>query len=551
MNIVGVSRIHNSAATLIQDGEVIFHLENERLSNIKYDAYPFQVLSQLPNYVSKVDSIGIAGCAPCNNIEPFTEHDPYTTYITRLNKSFFNNDIQVCDFWDEHHKLHAAHAFYNSGFDTAVCIIKDGMGSEFHINDPKFVPGSYGREVASVYFCSYPANIVEWEREVFVPFECNYKTAEVWFHNSISEGLAFQKTAKQFGFHELDAGKIMGMASYGVDDPNIPDIYIDGQINKTLFTYNYSETNEVILNVKDFPYLNTTDFQIQANFAKKLQEETQHKVLLDILRIVEETGTKKVCLAGGFFLNCVANYYYKKNLPDDIELYIEPISSDAGTSFGAAKLLWHTKNQDTTIRPLKSLYLGFKHQISMQDLESRKFKKVSSQEVAQLIADRNIVAIYQGRSEGGPRALGNRSILYDPRDPQGKDKVNTVKKREWFRPFAGTVLVEHANEWFDMAGLEESPYMMYAVDVLEDKVEQIPAITHVDNTCRIQTLDRTQNKAYYDLIKSFEDITSVPILFNTSFNLAGDCIVETITDALNCLDNSGIRDPVSAAPLSI
>jgi carbamoyltransferase len=136
--------------------------------------------------------------------------------------------------------------------------------------------------------------------------------------------------------------------------------------------------------------------------------------------------------------------------------------------------------------------------------------------------------------------LGNRSILFDPRDPDGKDKVNKVKKREWFRPFAGTVLKEHASEWFDMAGLEESPYMMYAVDVLKDKTKDIPAITHVDNTCRVQTLTNEQNPAYYSLINSFKDITGVPILFNTSFNLAGDCIVETLDDALRCLDESEI-----------
>lgn len=540
MNIVGVSRIHNSATTLVKDGEVVFHLENERLSNIKYDAYPFLTLAKLPEYVNSVSKIGIAGCAPCNSIEPFTEHDPYTTYISRLSREFFEQDMQVVDYWDSHHMLHAAHAFYNSGFENAVCIIKDGMGSEYHIDDPNFIPGSYGREIASVYFASYPDNIVPWEREVFVPFECDKRLDETYLHNSASEGIAFQKTAKQFGFNELDAGKVMGMASFGVDDPNLPEIYVNGKINKDLFTYKYSEHNEILLNIKDFPYLDTDDFQIQANFAKKLQEATQHKVLNDILRIIEETGAKKVCLAGGFFLNCVANYYYRKHIPSDVELYIEPISSDAGTSFGAAKLLWHNETKDTTIRPLKSLYLGLQYDISLDSLKDKNVKPASTELVAQLLAEQKIVAIYQGRSEGGPRALGNRSILFDPRDPNGKDRVNTVKRREWFRPFAGTVLKEHAHEWFDLAGLEESPYMMYAVDVIEGKSQQIPAITHVDNTCRVQTLDREHNTAYYDLIKSFQSITGVPILFNTSFNLAGDCIVETLDDALECLDNSDI-----------
>ena len=274
MNIVGLSRIHNSAVSAIKDGELLFHLENERLSNIKYDAYPFHALANLPNYMDKVDGIGIAGCAPCNSIEPFTEHDAYTTYITRLNKRYFNNDLSVIDYWSEHHKLHAAHAFYNSGFDSAVCIIKDGMGSEYQIHDTNFQPGSYGRELSSTFFASYPANFMEWDKEIFVPFECNYKANGVTIHNSVSEGLAFQKTAKHFGFHELDAGKVMGMASYGVDDTNLPEIYVNGQINKTLFTFNI-ECNEVLLNAKNYPYLDTDNFQIRANFAKKLQEETQ------------------------------------------------------------------------------------------------------------------------------------------------------------------------------------------------------------------------------------------------------------------------------------
>ena len=540
MNIVGLSRIHNSAVTLLQDGEVVFHLENERLSNIKYDAYPFLTLSKLPEYANQIDRIGIAGCAPCNAIEPFTDHDPYTTFITRLNKNFFLNDIKIADFWDEHHKLHAAHAFYNSGFDYAVCIIKDGMGSEYHINDPKFLPGSYGREIASVYYASYPDSFINLEKEVFVPFDCNYKNNELSIHNSVSEGLAFQKTAKHFGFHELDAGKVMGMASYGVEDKNLPDIYVNGRINTKLFTYDPTNDNEVYLNISAFPYLDTDDFQIRANFAKLLQEETQKKVLSDILRTVNQTGCKKVCLAGGFFLNCVANYYYRKNLPNDIELYIEPISSDAGTSFGAAKLLWHSETKDAQKRPLESLYLGLTHKYTLDDLNGRDYATADSKDVAKLLADNKIIAIYQGRSEGGPRALGNRSILFDPRDPNGKEKVNKVKKREWFRPFAGTVLKEHASEWFDMAGLEESPYMMYAVDVLKNKTKDIPAITHVDDTCRVQTLTNEQNPAYYDLINSFKDITGVPVLFNTSFNLAGDCIVETLDDALQCLDKSEI-----------
>ena len=167
--------------------------------------------------------------------------------------------------------------------------------------------------------------------------------------------------------------------------------------------------------------------------------------------------------------------------------------------------------------------------------------RVTHAQVAKLISKRNIVTIFQGRSEAGPRALGNRSILYDPTDPNGKDFVNIVKKREWFRPFAGTVLLEKAHEYFDMAGLKESPFMMYAMDVWPDKQKIIPAITHVDGTCRIQTVTEEQNPHYYKLIQEFEKITGVPILFNTSFNLAGDPLVETIEDALETMLKSEMK----------
>jgi carbamoyltransferase len=166
---------------------------------------------------------------------------------------------------------------------------------------------------------------------------------------------------------------------------------------------------------------------------------------------------------------------------------------------------------------------------------------IKPENVAKLISENNIVTIFQGRSEAGPRALGNRSILYNPTDPNGKDYVNKVKNREWFRPFAGSVLKEKAHEWFDMAGLEESPFMMYAMDVWPDKQEKIKAITHVDGTCRIQTVTEEQNPHYYKLIQEFEKITGVPILFNTSFNLAGDPLVETIEDALETMLKSDMK----------
>ena len=168
-------------------------------------------------------------------------------------------------------------------------------------------------------------------------------------------------------------------------------------------------------------------------------------------------------------------------------------------------------------------------------------KTVAPLDVAELIANKNIVALFQGRSEAGHRALGNRSILYDPRDPNGKDHVNIVKQREWYRPFAASVMLEHAHDWFDMASLKESPFMMFAVDVVKNKQKLIPCVTHVDGTCRIQTVTKEQNLNFYNLIDEFYKLTGVPMLFNTSFNLAGEVIVEAEEEAIDVIKRSRIE----------
>jgi carbamoyltransferase len=157
------------------------------------------------------------------------------------------------------------------------------------------------------------------------------------------------------------------------------------------------------------------------------------------------------------------------------------------------------------------------------------------------MTNKNIVACFQGRSENGPRALGNRSLMFDPTFEDGKDFVNEIKRREYFRPFAGSILEEDAHEWFDLRGMESSPHMMYAVNCQDGVAEKIPSIIHVDGTCRIQTVNREENPLYYDIIKTFKEKTGVPIIFNTSFNLGGEPLVETLEDALWTLQESNIE----------
>ena len=184
---------------------------------------------------------------------------------------------------------------------------------------------------------------------------------------------------------------------------------------------------------------------------------------------------------------------------------------------------------------IDSLYLGPEYDMSHIEGDT-----VNTMYVARLLEERNVVAVFQGRSEAGPRALGNRSILYDPRDPNGKDRINKIKRRESFRPFAGSVLLPHVHDWFDMGGLEESPFMMYAVDALPHTYDKIPAILHVDNTCRVQTVEK-DIPHLYEVIEEFYKYTKVPMVLNTSFNLAGQPLVESPQDAIDTWKQSDIH----------
>jgi len=259
------------------------------------------------------------------------------------------------------------------------------------------------------------------------------------------------------------------------------------------------------------------------------------------------SGKKNVVISGGYGLNCVANYHYLEALKDEgINIYVEPVSNDAGTAVGAATL-WYHHITESSMRLSPSLYLGPKYNYTDDDLDklaskhNATVKETSQEDVIDLLEKRNIVTIFQGRCENGPRALGNRSILYDPTDPDGKDFVNSVKNREYFRPFAGTILEEDVHEWFDLRGMKSSPHMMYAVNCQPGVKEKIPAIIHVDDTCRIQTVNQDENPNYYNLIKAWKERTGVPIIFNTSFNLGGDPLVETLDHAFNTLATSMIE----------
>jgi len=543
-NVLGIATGHNGSAALVSDGKLVYYLEEERLSRFKRDGNPFRAMVDICSKY-KIDEIVIGGTNDPRELHelPWTGENPYHALIRK-----YYPKVKVTIANLHHHLLHASCAFYNSGFTKSSILIIDGTGSR----------------------TDYPEGITSWECESL--WEGTQKGLDLinkssWsqarlsieknnLDSGITIGKSFEAVTAYLGWNALEAGKTMGLAPYGQLNPNIPKLFKNGRGSKDIFIPNYprgagiDQKNNPIFQLTHNPKEWHTDpsklSEIEADLAWQIQNDTQEEVAKLIEKSVELTGNKQICIAGGYGLNCVTNYWLKKHFPD-LEIYHEAISHDGGTAIGAAYLGWQNYQPNTRFPKQTSIYYGPEYPTT-QYLETLKSYntmfnqyKITPEQVAKLISERNIVTIFQGRSEAGPRALGNRSILYDPTDPNGKDYVNKVKNREWFRPFAGSVLKEKAAEWFDLAGLEESPFMMYAMDVWPDKQEAIKAITHVDGTCRIQTVTEEQNPHYYKLIQEFEKITGVPILFNTSFNLAGDPLVETIEDALETMLKSEMK----------
>lgn len=575
--IAGITRGHNGCVCLLKDNEIVFTIEEERLSRKKYDGGPYAAMVKILEYTKKLDYLVIAHTQPLYETAgkvDFSGDDVYTGLARKLR--LINNtdgpNPQVIDLSYTHHKLHAACAFYRSGFKDAVALVVDGAGT--------FVPMMIENkheitwELESIFNCSYPNEFKTLYKHMggngpwvsmHEPKMINPKLAEDGEHELIVDDTAgivkaYEAVTQYCGWPSIEAGKTMGLSPYGKPNKNIPEIYTDAggkwrTTNRSLIIPTYPNGARVndgryaeLEPAKNMPK-DVTFLQNRRDMAYAVQTQSQSEVLRLIQKAVKMSGKKNVVISGGYGLNCVANYWYLKQLKDQgINIYVEPISNDAGTAIGAALLTYHKITNSTAVLPYAdSLYLGPSYSYTNDSInslvENHKGStcNVNYSDIVKLLRKKNIVAIFQGRSENGPRALGNRSILFDPTFNDGKDFVNTVKRREYFRPFAGSVLAEHANKWFDMCGLKQSPHMMYAVDCLPGVADKIPSIIHIDGTCRIQTVTKKQNFHFYNLIDEFYKQTDIPILFNTSFNLGGDPLVETLEDAVNTLFKSDIE----------
>ena len=538
MNILSIHYGHDSSACILKNGKIVLYFKEERFSRIKRDHVPFISIKKcLENLNEKITHIIISSV---DHIETFN-------FIIKFLSSFINlpKNENIIDFTSQHHLSHVGTSFFNSGFQKSLVVVVDGRGSWYK---------NQIAECESVYLMSYESGLKSIIKNYFIP---SYRMPDELRESTLLElnsdrnlkynvfgkcgGIVnlYQSATLTIGQDVEDGGKTMGLSSYGEKINNFPKIFIDdyGKINEKYFDiYLYSNGWKLPIfkehHGKVTKKITKENYKFYADYAYEIQTQSQEAVGNLIEKAIKKTGIEKVCISGGYGMNVVANHYYLQRFPD-VEFYFEPIADDTGGAIGAAKMFWYLETKDQTIRPLKTTSF---HGVTY-DISSYKQLTKSVKDIASLLNQNKSVAVYTGLSEAGQRALGNRSILFNALNPNAKDLVNKIKKREWYRPFACVVLEEDANVYFDMGRIKSSPFMTICFPVNPKYVKIIPGVTHVDNTCRIQTV--SSNDGYlYELLKEFKNLSGHGILLNTSFNLAGEPLVETPEDAFNTLNNS-------------
>tara|TARA_B110000503_G_scaffold24933_1_gene39282 strand:- start:11188 stop:12825 length:1638 start_codon:yes stop_codon:yes gene_type:complete len=531
MIVMAVNLSHDGSVCVIDNGEVVFYQEEERITHVKHTTGIMHSFAHAMDVYDPKEIIFV-GAFPYE----LKVKDLFSNMMMAAGKwkHFSDNSGYNVHWLRDHHLAHATVAYYNSGFDKAGIVVVDGAGQAFTdsvglYRESETIYEAHDNTIVTKHknlitqYSSWDYSIQAMELSTLQQFQkCSHRLPRDYTHTIYPSHLSLGKMFSAAGLKIFNsyhnAGKVMGLSAYGNDNPEHQKAFIDGVANPSILSSDISD--------EDLAY--------------RVQHDSLDVSINLIKHAIELSGSKNICLSGGYFLNCVNNYKYLKEFPD-VNFYVEPNSSDSGTAIGAAMWLYNNITAKRPL-PLDSLYLGEEADYGLPlDAKGISVSDASANDVAQLISDRNIVAMYQGKAESGPRALGNRSILYDPRDPNGRDVVNTIKKREYFRPFAGSVMVEHASEWFEMLSLKESPSMMYAVETKEKYKDTVPALQHNDGTSRVQTVSSKQNHHYYNLIKEFYAITGVPMVLNTSFNLAGDTLVNDMKDAIRTCRESGIK----------
>ena len=582
MKILGISAYyHDSAASLVVDGRIVAAAQEERFTRKKHDSgFPSHAiaycLSEAGIRAADLDHV-VFYDKPFLKFERLLETylafapRGFGSFVTSLPvwlkdklfqktvisdalKEEFGKDIDWSArlLFSEHHLSHAASAFFPSPFEEAAVLTMDGVG--------------------------------EWTTTSLAVGRGNTLSVEKEIHFPHSLGLLYSAMTYYTGF-KVNSGeyKVMGLAPYGeprfakVIKDHLIDIKEDGSFHLDMSYFNYctglTMTNERFDALFGGPP-RTAEGQLtqrEMDLAASIQAVTEEVVIKLARGVRKSTGQRNLCLAGGVALNCVANgKLLRENIFDNI--WVQPAAGDAGGALGAALAAYYMMcKQPRTVNPLDSMqgsYLG--PRFGQADIEMRLknagavFTTVSEDELinltAQALAEGKAVGWHYGRMEFGPRALGGRSIIADPRSASVQKQLNLkVKYRESFRPFAPSVLREDVAEWFDHQ--TDSPYMLMVADVARDKQlpmtpeqeklfgidklnvprSQIPAITHVDYSARIQTVHRETNPMYHRLISKFKELTGCPVIVNTSFNVRGEPIVCTPEDSFNCLMGTEIE----------
>ena len=494
--ILALHDSHNASICEINNDNIVYFQEAERLNKIKKSS-DWSIL--LKKYQNKVFDKIIFVHTVLENREHFANIVKNILFLENIKYSQF-----IVEY--NHHFFHACSAFFNSGFKNSYVLTIDGNGSH-GFSEPPLVTS----EIVSLYYFNKNSF-----KEIFKVFQSDHdfvKNKHV-FLNTQSLGNMYSIIKRLLNFKE--EGSIMGLSSYVKDENPFTTLFVKNKFNH-------------------FSNIQSSLFDLCGNYLEKIKKNPQfickiiqtelEKIVLNYVSNVLKNKKRNICVSGGVFQNTVLNSKILDICPN---LYVDPFADDSGLSMGAA--IWYSKKNN--FKKINNLYLG--DMPNYNNLPKNKGITTTPKQVAKFISEGNIVAIYQGRNEMGKRALGNRSFLFDPRNQYAKDKINLLKNREWFRPTAGTVLHEYAKEWFDLKSKEETPFMSYVFKV---KKQGVPGITHVDNTCRMQTLKKEQNFHYYNLINEFYKLTNVPILLNTSFNLAGEPLVNSIFDAIKTLTN--------------
>ena len=573
-SILGISAFyHDSAACILKDGEIIAAAQEERFTRKKHDpSYPHNAIEFVLKYanlrLSNVDQIVFfekpflkferlletyVAFAP-KGFASFSKAMPLWIKEKLFQKNLLFNKLKEHDknyksdeniFFSDHHLSHAASAFFPSPFEDAIILTADGVG-----------------EWATTTVAIGKGNKLDIKKEIHFPH---------------SLGLLYSAFTFYTGF-KVNSGeyKLMGLAPYGnpiYEDKilQLVDIKEDGTFRLDQDYFNYATgltmTSSKFHNLfgqepRNPKYEKLTQFHM--DIAASIQKVTEDIMINLSKSIRKEYNIKNLCLAGGVALNCVANgKILKEKIFDNI--WIQPAAGDAGGSLGAALALWHLdQGNERKINlndDMKGSYLGpeFTQNQIEEELKSigAIYESVNYEKLINLtseyLSNEKAIGWFQGRMEFGPRALGGRSILGDPRSEKMQRNLNLkVKYRESFRPFAPSILKEDLSNWFNLN--VDSPYMLlvaeiksdkkiemteeqkqlFGIDKLNIKRSEIPAVTHVDYSARIQTVNQKNNKYYYDLISKFKEITGCPVIVNTSFNVRGEPIVNTPTDAFNC-----------------